>query len=252
MKDDELARMHELEDTYWWFVARRSLVLSLFRRFVTSRSRPLIVDIGCGTGATVSALSHLGRVVGLDASRLALKFCRQAGARELIRGDATKLPLASQCADVVTMLDVLEHLDDDGAAMAEVARILRPGGRAVFTVPAFPGFWSEHDEAIGHKMRYMRAPLRKLALGAGLEVVKLSYVITALFLPIYLFRLAQRAVRIARPEGPRATLIVLPGIVNRLITAVLWLESRVMLKTDLPFGVSLVMLAGKNAPGHAL
>jgi len=252
MKDDELARMHQLEDSYWWFVARRSLVLSLLRRFASPRSRPVIVDIGCGGGATLRALSHLGRVVGLDASPLALKFCRAGGTNELIRGDARKLPLASGCVDVVTMLDVLEHLDDDRAAAAEVARILRPGGRAIFTVPAFPGLWSEHDEAIGHKMRYMRAAVRNLALEAGLEIVKLSYVITALFLPIYLFRLAQRIVRRARPESPRTTLIVLPGILNRLITAILWVESRIMLRTNLPFGVSLVMLAGKGAPGHAL
>jgi SAM-dependent methyltransferase len=246
MKADELARMYELEETYWWFVARRRLVRSLFRTFVTLDSRPVIVDIGCGTGATLLALSRIGQVVGLDESSLALAFCRGRGDKHLIRASATEVPLANECADAVTMLDVLEHLDDDKAAMAEVARILRPGGMAMFTVPAFPGLWSEHDEAIGHKRRYKVAPLRTLAAAAGLEIVKLSYVITALFIPIYLFRLAQRAFRTGRPEGPKTTLILLPGVVNRLVTAILWLESRMMLRVNLPFGVSLVMVARRN------
>ncbi len=130
MRRSELAKMFELEDTYWWFVARRELVFLLLRhRFrPPADRRPVLLDIGCGTGATLGGLATFGDVTGLDFSLDALRFCRQRGEHRLVRARGESLPFADSSADVITALDLLEHIPDDAAAAKEFARVLRPGG----------------------------------------------------------------------------------------------------------------------------
>ena len=93
----------------------------------------------------------------------------------LVRGGAERVPLRGAAFDWVLALDVLEHLKDDAGALAEAARLLKPGGRLVLTVPAWPGLWSEHDVALGHHRRYRRADLVRRVRSAGLEVERTTY-----------------------------------------------------------------------------
>ncbi len=194
MRPSELAKMFELEDTYWWFVARRELVFLLLRhRFRPPVDRrPVLLDIGCGTGATLGGLAAFGDVTGVDFSLDALRFCRQRGQRTLVRARGEVLPFAEGAADVITALDLLEHIPDDAAAAKEFARVLRPGGLLIITVPACPMLWSEHDEALDHLRRYRGPELRRLLEQAGLTLERFSPCITFLLLPIAVLRILQR------------------------------------------------------------
>jgi SAM-dependent methyltransferase len=247
MRVAELEKMYQLEDTYWWFVARRDLVGRLLARYLPSRGARRIADVGCGTGATLTLLRPFGRVVGMDVAPEAVGFCRHRGHRDLVQGNAAELPLGDASFDVVTALDILEHLDDDAHAVAEISRILRPGGLLVFTAPAYRFLWSEHDEALDHRRRYVAGELRRLLEGAGLEVVRLSYCITLLLAPIYAFRLVQRLLGRERRGEPKTALYQLPGIFNALLVGGLYLENRWLTRWNLPFGVSLVGVARKPA-----
>src|SRR5947208_349797 len=141
--------MRALEDWYWWFVARRSAALRFLADYLPRETPVRILDAGCGTGALLEALRHdPGREsVGLDFAEAALQFCRQRGYDRLVRGDLEALPFADARFDAVTALDVLEHVPDDHAAAREIARVLRPGGVLVASVPAYRFLWSSHDVA---------------------------------------------------------------------------------------------------------
>jgi len=246
VRPTELDKMFQLEDTYWWFVARRGLVLALLRRCLPALagSERIILDVGCGTGATLPGLSQYGRVIGLDSSHYALQCCRKRGHRDLMQARGEALPIADESADVITALDLLEHIPDDAAAVREFARVLRPGGLLIVIVPACPMLWSEHDEALDHLRRYRAARLRRIVADSGLVTERLSPLITALLLPIAVLRVLQRL----RPKktGPQTALIVPPRSVNALLTALLLLENRWLLRFNLPVGVSLMAVARKR------
>ena len=259
MRPSELDKMFELEDTYWWFVARRELVLTLLSRHLPPvgpassrtgeeakrrRGERVILDVGCGTGATLEGLSRFGRVVGMDSSRYALQCCRRRGQHALVQARGEALPIASASADAVTALDLLEHIPDDAAAVREFSRVLRPGGVLIVTVPACPFLWSEHDEALDHLRRYRAARLRRIIAESGLIIERLSPLITFLLLPIAVLRVLQRLR--PRKSGPQTALIIPPRPVNSLLTKLLLLENRWLLRFNLPAGVSLLAVARKR------
>jgi len=242
MRPAELAKMFKLEDTYWWFVARRELVRDLILRYRPARESISILDVGCGTGATLKAIEDLGVALGTDRSSEALRFCQARGISGLVRATAEELPVASRSVDVVLALDLLEHIQDDAAAAGELARVLRPGGVLLVTVPACPELWSEHDEALDHLRRYRATRLRRVLIDAGFEVQKLSPVITTLLLPIAALRLAQRM--LPRKKGsPETAFIIPPRPINWLLTAMLRIERLWLRRFSLPVGVSLVAVA---------
>ena len=251
MRVAELEKMFRLEDTYWWFVARRKLARDLLTRYGprTGQGRdgsPLrILDVGCGTGATLRSLSEFGTVVGIDSSQEALRFSRRRGDFPLVQARGEALPARSESVDVITALDLLEHVPDDAAAAAELARALRPGGVLLVTVPALPFLWSEHDEALGHLRRYRARQLRAILEGAGLKVERLSPLITLLLAPIGALRLLQRVLP-RKDAHPETAFIVPPAPANVLLTWLLWLESRWALRWNLPVGVSLMAVARKR------
>jgi SAM-dependent methyltransferase len=247
VRASELAKMYELEDGYWWFVARRELVRDWVARYGPSRADLRILDVGCGTGATLSVLEELGQAIGIDSSAEALGFCRKRKHRRLILARAEDLPTATNSVDVITALDLLEHIEDDAKAARQLAEALRPGGLLLVTVPAYRWLWSGHDEALDHVRRYEAARLREVLLEAGLEIERFTYVITGLLLPIAVLRLLQR-IAPKEKRHPQTAFIIPPKFVNRLLIALLRLESRWLKRYNLPVGVSLVAAARKVRP----
>jgi len=245
MKHEEYERMYRFEDRYWWFVARRHLITSLLGTYYPQDGRLQILDIGCGTGAMLDELAPFGHVVGADFSPEALQFCitRGVGA-DLARADVRRLPFADASFDVVTAMDIVEHIDDDKAAACEIFRVLRPGGRLLVTVPAFASLWSEHDEALHHHRRYTVPRLKDLFQRVGLTVDKVSYTVTTLFPAIWVFRQVSNLLpkRSANSEK-KANLINFADPINAALLSLSQWETRLVHRRNLPFGVTVVCIA---------
>src|SRR4249919_1019230 len=136
MEPGEYRRMFELEDRYWWFLAKRALIRMLIEEHVSAWPPSLAVDVGCGTGGILSALSAAGgKWVGTDRSELALTFCRQRQLTRLVQASAEAVPLKSECADLLLCLDVLYHRNvrDELGVLAECFRVMAPQGTAIIT-----------------------------------------------------------------------------------------------------------------------
>lgn len=244
MRTRELQELYRLEDVYWWFIGRRELVRKLVQRYSPCPDQR-ILDAGCGTGGTLGQLAGKGELVGCDRSDYALTCCRERGFGCVSSADVTALPYPDASFDVVINCDVLEHLPEDRPGLAELVRVLRPGGHAILTVPAHQFLWSEHDEALSHVRRYSAREFRAMLQEAGLEVVKLSPVVVIAFLPILAFRLLQR-LRRRQPDEPKTDLRVLPRPLNWLLIEFLRLENWLLGFMNLPVGTSLVAVGRKR------
>ena len=143
MQQHTYSIMYQIEETHWWFVGRRRIIESFLEHVCRDLKidRPRILDIGCGTGANLEMLSRFGEAEGVDVSLEALSFCRARGLQNVREGAAEHLPHEDESFDLITGLDVVEHLDDDLAGLREMRRVLRPGGRALLFVPAFMFLW---------------------------------------------------------------------------------------------------------------
>ncbi len=244
MKSSLTEAEHRLEDTYWWFVGRRAIIDSVLGRFAPGNR--VAVDVGCGSGRNMEILSrYADHVAGLDRSIAALSIAAERG---LPVGcvDGHSLPLADASVDLVAALDVLEHMDDDVRALKEFNRVLRPGGLLLVTVPAYRFLWSEHDEALMHRRRYVASELHMKLNRTGYGVLMRSYAVFFAFFPILFYRL-YRGLFPKDALLPKASHVILPLPLNRLFTSILRLEALLMNVTRLPWGTSIVMVAQKEA-----
>jgi|SRR6478735_387868 len=166
MEGTEVRKLAELEDEHWWYRERRHLLA----RAITGLAPGRAIDIGAAGGGNTRVLREHGwDAVALEYGADGAAVAHERGLATL-RGDATNLPLASDSLDLVVAFDVLEHLQDDDAAVAEVRRVLRPGGTYLIAVPADPRLWSSHDVAVDHVRRYTREGLVELLGRGGFEV----------------------------------------------------------------------------------
>jgi len=236
MNEAEYGRMHDAEDTYWWFVARRELALGWM-----PRERSSTLDLGCGTGVTLGLLQQKGWVVGLDFSVTALDFCLRRGLKNLVQGDGAQLPFTSNAFDAVITLDTIEHIENDRAVIAEIFRVLRPGGVVVTSVPAYRWLWGPHDVALMHYRRYSRGEFQRLLAAAGFEVERASYSVFLLFPCVLVVRVLDRLFR----RSPEVRLPALPQGLNRILIAVMRFEGAMLRKFNLPWGSSVIAVARK-------
>lgn len=238
MKDAELQRLFDLENTYWWFVGTRNVIERRLRQALRGRAGLRILDLGAGSGIMMDRLGDLGTVVGLDLAVSSARFCRDKGHLALV-ADAGLLPFPDGGFDAVIAADVIEHTPDDERVVRELARVIRPGGVVIVNVPAFMLLWSHHDEAIGHYRRYRRDSLLPLLSRSGFAIETWSYVNFFVF-PLFLAaRLAQRVFR-PRSRPAAADYPWVPGPVNRLFVALLDLEGHLIDRLALPVGTSVL------------
>ena len=166
MDDDELRRSAALEQRHWWYSGRRALVRRLMRGVPAGRA----IDVGPGPGGNAAVLRDLGwQVTGVELTHTGALLCASRGV-PVVRGDATRLPVANASVDLVMSTDVWEHVEDHEAVARESFRVLRPGGRLLVAVPADMVLWSGHDVALGHVRRYERQELLGLVEAQGFVV----------------------------------------------------------------------------------
>jgi SAM-dependent methyltransferase len=172
----------DVEERHFWVTARNDVIVSTLQRTLAPAGGSRALDVGCGTGFVMAALERAGiEVAGIDMHRSALLRARARVGGPLFASTATTLPFFPDF-DIVTLFDVIEHVDDDAGMLAEARGALVPQGHVVVTVPAGPNLWTTYDEVIGHKRRYTRATLAAALEKARFDVRSIRYFNAALFL----------------------------------------------------------------------
>lgn len=254
MQKHTYAIMREIEASHWWFVGRRRIIRSFLERLYRDRDWGRsnnagqrvaleILDVGCGTGANLEMLSRFGRVQGVDVSAEAVSFCRARGLPSVRQAAAEELPYEDSAFDLLTCLDVLEHLDDDLAGLKEMGRVLRRGGHLFLFVPAFRWLWGVQDDISHHRRRYTLAGLKRVMREAGFEVERATYVNISFFAPILLGRLLMRVTGF-RPESENN---ITPRFLDGVLGGIFGTESFALRHLNFPFGVSIICVARKPA-----
>lgn len=243
--------LYAQELTHWWHVGKRERVLGLLERFRTGDGAPWrMLDVGCGTGGFLEALSRRGPAVGMDHEALALDCCRRRGQQALIQHDLGRYPwpMDDGAFDGATALDVVEHMDDDVGFVRELFRVIRPAGIAVISVPSFQWLWSYWDAGQGHRRRYTQPQLVGVMRQVGFRVVWSSYVECATLVGVAPARWwKQQQVRrgraVASDNAPP------PAWVNRLLLGYERLENQWLRWARLPWGMATVAVGIKPAIG---
>jgi len=241
MQQHTYSIMYQVEGSHWWFAGRRKIIEGFLRDICRklAKQSPQILDVGCGTGANLEMLSQFGTAEGVDVSPEALSFCRERGLNNVRLGQAEQLPYPDGSFDIVTGLDVVEHLDDDVAGLREMARVLRPGGYALLFVPAFMFLWGVQDDISHHRRRYTEAGLKQAVRSAGFEIDRFTYANLTFFGPILLGRVLMRLTGFRPASENNLTVGALNGILGRILGA----ESSILRHVNLPFGVSAICVA---------
>ena len=243
MQPHEYEVMAAVEDRHFWFIQTRLIVGDTIKAAgLGPESR--ILDVGCGTGGTMKALAGLAQWTGTDLNEYAVELARQRSNAQVFVAEAANLPFEDHTFDAVTALDVLVHIEDDLAALAEIRRVLKPGGTLITTVPCHPVLYSRHDRALGHVRRYQRADfLDKVQLG-GFVVQRATWMNSLLFPLAAAARLADRLMARGGTDSDAATNL---GPLNGVFNVIFGLERQMLKKTNMPIGLSLLVVS--KSPG---
>jgi SAM-dependent methyltransferase len=254
MRQDLYEDLYVKEQDYWWHVGKRAIVYGLLERYLprdSARADRQALDLGCGAGLNLDHLAKYAAPVGTDFSEDALRFCRERGHVRLCKADAAALPFRDEQFDIITALDVVEHLDDDLDALRELRRTLRPGGLLVISVPAYPTLWSYWDDILGHRRRYTVRSMREAVRKAGLVPLKVSYSNALILAPTVAVRVLKsvrhRASERAGAESePDTDFVPVPGWLNSVLTRYYMWEARTLRRRSLPMGLSVVCVAQRR------
>jgi SAM-dependent methyltransferase len=235
------------EARHFWFRGLRAFVQPLLQYAAAARPNGRVLDCGCGTGANLALLDGYGHAYGFDLTETGLRLGREAGRTRLARASVTAVPFPTASFDIVTSFDVLYCLEDadERAALAEMYRVLKPGGFAIVNVAAMAALRGDHSVLSGEVRRYGRSDLRARIEGAGFLLHRLTYTNATLFVPLAVARLIQRRRGLRRESDDGAEITVPPEPFNAIMTAVVRLEAWWLRRFDAPFGSSLLCLARK-------
>jgi len=257
MEPEDIAALSTFEGGHYWHLARRKFILEVLPR-VGSDAR--LLDIGCGPGTTTTFFNRHGRTVDYaDVHPESLSLARALATEQLGAEAASRLrflqldicrdPVPTGYAGVL-LLDVIENLPDDVAALRNVRSGLTAGDRLVVTVPAFPSLWSRFDEKVRHKRRYTLTTARAAIDAAGFDVERTTYFFSPLFIAAGAVKLAREA-RKKLPVRWRAHNESLEGLMEartsplltKILVWVLALERPIARRWRLPFGTSVLCVA---------
>jgi SAM-dependent methyltransferase len=233
--------LFQVEETHWWYVGRRRIIQCLVEKICTelNNPNPRILDVGCGTGANLKMLATYGRAEGVDISPQAVEFCRQRGLESVQLGAIEQLPFESDSFELVTALDVIEHLDDDVAGLREMRRILVRDGRLLLFVPAFMFLWGVQDDVSNHRRRYTLPSLLRAVEASGFSIEWASYANISFFLPVLLVRSVMRWLGLRASTEYGINISLMNGPFSCLFAA----ERFILKRGSFPFGVSGVCIA---------
>lgn len=232
-------QMAELDQRHWWYRARREVLAALIRREARPPANGRILEIGCGTGHNLAMLSGFGDVDALELDDEARALAEQRLGRSVMTAPLPELAgVANRSYDLIGAFDVIEHIDDDRAAIASIAAKLKVGGKLVVTVPAHRWMWSAHDVVNHHKRRYSKRALKALIEQSPLKLGRIGYFNSLLFPLAVVERLASK---LRGKEDADLTLPAAP--LNTALERAFAAERHLIGRLPLPAGLSLFAVA---------
>lgn len=248
MTSDTLPKEHfqsldELEGHYWWHQNRLLIARELL---LQTRHLPAsFLDVGCGTGGFARALAQqlriAGPVMGLDASPTALACAQLKGLQAVHQDLMAPFAMPQQSFDLITAMDVLEHLPDETCLLQSVSMTLKPKGWFLASVPAHPSLFTSWDHQLGHHRRYVCADLKIKIRAAGLNIRRCTYAFSYILFPAFIRRYLGHSYQaencIFPPVSPLA---------NKILLLAGKLEAQWIRHFPAPFGLSIFVLAQKS------
>jgi SAM-dependent methyltransferase len=236
---------HEVEEQHWWYRGRRRVIAELIGRLELPPEAE-ILDAGCGSGRNMVELARLGSVTGVEIADASVARARERAIGDVVQCSITELPFPDGHFDLTVCLDVIEHIEDQQRALAELHRVARPGGRLVVTVPAYSWLWSEHDVINHHERRYTAKTLTGPAAQAGWQTLRTTY-FNGCLLPLAIVhrRLTRRSHLVGEPVSD---LQRTPERLNSVLEWPLHFEARLIgMGWRIPAGLSLAAVFNKPA-----
>lgn len=231
--------MAELDQRHWWYVARRKVIAELIRRRAQPPANAKLLEIGAGTGHNLEMLGEFGTVDALEVDETARALAEKRLGRKVHSAPLPQLKGMKKGAyDLVAAFDVIEHIPDDKAAVDSIAKLLKPEGKLVVTVPAHQWMWSAHDVVNHHQRRYSKSGLRKLIEGSPLKLQAIGYFNSLLF-PV---AVAERLASKVRGKDD-ADLALPPAPLNQALERIFASERALIGRVPLPPGLSLFAVA---------
>jgi SAM-dependent methyltransferase len=232
-------QMAQLDERHWWYRARREVLAALIRRFAQPPGKARILEIGCGTGHNLPMLAQFGHVDALELDEASRHHATKRLGREVMSAPLPELAgVSDRTYDLIGAFDVIEHIDDDRAAVASIASKLKPGGKFVMTVPAHPWMWSAHDVVNHHKRRYSKRALKRLLEGSPLRLEAIGYFNSLLFPAAVAERLSSKL------RGKDDADLKLPAApLNKALERTFAAERHLVGRVPLPPGLSLYAVA---------
>ena len=237
-----------MERFHWWFKARERIIMSHIQSLIANKTlnEPLkILNVGCGTGRSSEYLFQFGKVISVEYDKFCCEFTAQKTGLEILNGDITQLQFADNEFDLVCAFDVVEHVEDDKKAMAEMKRVCKPNGVVFITVPAFQSFWGQHDVINHHYRRYTLPEIKTLfnQVNQKGKIIFGSYFNFYLSLPIWIVRQISNFInKFVPPQKAKSDFeSVQTGFANAALEKLMYSENIFLSKKiALPFGVSIL------------
>ena len=232
----------EVQKKHWWFVTKKEIVIDTIAKHFNKHADVKVLDIGCGSGLMLNALENVGQTFGMDMSDDAINFSKEIFSGKVEQGFLPdQIPYAENYFDLITALDVIEHVDEDVNSLKAIRAHLVADGKAVITVPAYMFLWSKFDEMNEHKRRYTLTELNAKLVQAGFTVEKISYYNTLLFPVVFVVRMLNNLLKrdgSSDVDMPNAQL-------NFVLKKIFGIEKYLLRFINLPFGVSILAVVKK-------
>ena len=232
----------EQEESHWWFVARRSICWSFLSKIILPKEAD-ILEAGCGSGGNLPMLAKLGNVFAFELSEKMLRYAKSRNIGIVEYGKLPQeIPFAGKKFDLITMFDVLEHIEDDSSALRELEKRLNSGGVLFLTVPALPCIFSQHDRLHHHFRRYTKQELINKLQQAGFSIDYINYWNFFLFPVALTTRVLYFFSNSTTSIGTKTPSAWLNYVLIRLVSV----ERFIMSRIHFPIGLSILVVARKN------